>query len=79
MITRVRIGVTRVTHSYILNKESEPTCKTSLCKLTVKNIFTECSTFHSVYSTSNINIISLKEIFGPGQEANIIKCMKYNL
>jgi len=72
MISRVRIGHTRLTHSYLLNKDPAPSCDTCQCTLTINHIFLECPNFHSARSLSNIITTSPKEAFGHGQEANII-------
>ena len=42
MICRLRIGHTRVTHSYLMNREVEPFCDDCLVPLTVKHLLAEC-------------------------------------
>ncbi|KAL4104062.1 hypothetical protein QTP88_019375 [Uroleucon formosanum] len=71
MIARVRIGHTRITHSYLMRRELKPRCKTCNCELTVNHIFLECPTYHNARSKANINTSSLKDALGPGQEKNI--------
>ena len=43
VITQLRIGHIRVTHSYLLSRESQPVCDHCKCFLTVKHILLECS------------------------------------
>jgi hypothetical protein len=71
MVTRVRIGHTRITHSYLMRKELKSRCETCNCELTVKHIFLDCSTYHNARTKANINISSLKDALRPGQEKTI--------
>ena len=45
VITRLRIGHTRFTHSYILNREEQPFCIACNQHITVKHILTDCIDF----------------------------------
>ena len=45
VITRLRIGHTRLTHSYLLSKDTQPFCSKCKCHLTVKHILLECYEF----------------------------------
>ena len=45
VISRLRIGHTRITHSFILKQESQPQCSTCQTTCTVKHILIECRTF----------------------------------
>ena len=42
MLNRLRIGHTRLTHSYLLSYDVLPECGTCQCPLTVKHILVEC-------------------------------------
>ena len=42
VITRLRIGHTRFTHSYLLNREEQPFCIVCYQYITVKHILTDC-------------------------------------
>ena len=46
VITRLRIGHTRFTHSYILNREEQPFCIACNQHITVKHILTDCIDFY---------------------------------
>ena len=46
VITRLRIGHSRMTHSYLLSRESQPVCDHCKCHLTVKHAF-RMSKYHS--------------------------------
>jgi ribonuclease HI len=62
VITRLRIGHTRLTHSYLLSKDSQPECSQCKCHLSVKHLLLECSKLASIrrkyYSCS-----TMKELF----------------
>ena len=45
VITRLRIGHTRFTHSYILNREEQPFCIACNQHITVRHILTDCIDF----------------------------------
>ena len=45
VISRLRIGHTRLTHSFILKQEPQPQCLTCQTTCTVKHILIECRTF----------------------------------
>ncbi|KAF0684427.1 RNase H domain-containing protein [Aphis craccivora] len=76
MIPRLRIGRTRITHSYLMRRELKPRCETCNCELTVNHIFLECPTYNNARPKANINTSSLKDAVGPGQEKNIVNFIK---
>ncbi|XP_025190911.1 uncharacterized protein LOC112591338 [Melanaphis sacchari] len=76
MIAKVRIGHTRITHSYLMSRELKPRCETCNCELTVNHIFLECPTYHNARSKANINTSSLKDALGPRIEKNIANFIK---
>jgi len=47
-LNRLRIGHTRLTHSYLLSGEDIPECGTCQCPLTVKHILIECVDLNDV-------------------------------
>jgi len=44
-MSRLCIGHTKLTHSYILKQEQQPQCETCQTPLTVKHLFMECRFF----------------------------------
>ena len=42
LLSRLRIGHTRLTHSFLLSGDNLPECGTCQCSLTVKHILVEC-------------------------------------
>jgi len=62
VITRLRIGHSRMTHSYFLSTESQPVCDHCKCHLTVKHMLLECPSTavvrHKYFSST-----TLKEMF----------------
>lgn len=47
-ITRLRLGHTNLTHSYLMNKTTPPTCDTCNQPLTVLHILDECRKFNNI-------------------------------
>ncbi|XP_023235538.1 uncharacterized protein LOC111634934 [Centruroides sculpturatus] len=47
IITRLRIGHTRLTHQYLLKGDEQPVCQYCNCPLTVKHILLDCSVFET--------------------------------
>jgi len=47
-VNRLRIGRTRLTHSYLLAGGDQPECVTCQCPLTVKHILIECTDFRDI-------------------------------
>jgi len=62
VIIRLRIGHSRMTHSYLLSRESQPVCDHCKCHLTVKHMLLECPSTavirHKYFSST-----TLKELF----------------
>ena len=48
VLTRLRIGHTRLTHSYLLNREDQPFCISCNKLFTVKHFLIECIEFSNV-------------------------------
>ncbi|XP_074041346.1 uncharacterized protein [Leptinotarsa decemlineata] len=46
IVTRLRLGHTRITHSHLIDKTQEPTCEICHCPLTVKHILIECEAYN---------------------------------
>ena len=42
VLCRLRLGHTRLTHSYILDRDTRPQCEHCLCPLTIQHILVEC-------------------------------------
>lgn len=68
MVTRVRIGHTKLIHSHLMCKDPESKRETCLNKLIIKNIFLECPIYQNARTKSNLNASSLKEAFNYGEE-----------
>lgn len=45
ILTRLRIGHTRLTHEYLMTRSSPPICRTCNTQLTVKHILTDCTQY----------------------------------
>ena len=61
VLSRLRIGHTWITHSYILNREEMPFCVTCDCPFTVKHFLVECSDLtlsrHKYYKTTDMHTL----------------------
>jgi kelch-like protein 2/3 len=69
VITRCRIGHSRITHSFLLQREDPPECFFCQCPLTVKHILTECG--DTILIRSNyFDTKSMKDLL---TNANLIK------
>ena len=62
VISRLRIGHTRLTHSFILKQELQPQCLTCQTSCTVKHILTECRAF-AVIRKRFFKVNSLTDLF----------------
>ena len=54
-ITRLRIGHSNLTHSYLLNKTDPPVCSSCNCRLTVAHVLVHCSGFNAQRRTLNMS------------------------
>ena len=70
MLNRLRIGHTRLTHSYLLSGDDLPECGSCQCPLTVKHILMECVDFNDVRNKHFV-ASSIKDLFD-NVEAHII-------
>ena len=61
VMTRLRIGHTWITHSYLLQKEDQPFCHACDNPFTVKHILVECSDFtyirNKYYTTTDVHTL----------------------
>ena len=62
IITRLRIGHTRLTHSYLMSRDNQPECAACKCQLTVKHLLLECSDFSGA-RLKHFTCSSMKELF----------------
>ena len=62
VITRLRIGHTRLTHSYLLNKEIAPECIPCYAPLSVAHIFVQCVDVAPIRD-KYFNVNDMKELF----------------
>ena len=74
-LSKLRIGHTRITHSYLLKRKQQPMCYACQTKYTVKNILIECTDLDHIrktfYSTNN-----MKELFQNTEINNVISFLK---
>ena len=82
IINRLRIGHTRLTHSYLLASGDQPECVTCQCPLTVKHILIECPDFRDIRNKYFV-ASTMKDVFEQVSMCNIINFIKethfYNL
>jgi len=75
VLNRLRIGHTRLTHSYLLSHDDQPECMTCQCPLTVEHILIECTDFNNVRAKHFV-ANSMKELFESVDSSNIIDFTK---
>ena len=75
MLNRLRIGHTRLTHSYLLSGDDILECGTCQCPLTVKYILTECVDFNDVRNKHFV-ASSIKDVFDNVEAQEIIDFIK---
>ena len=76
VITRLRIGHTRFTHSYLLNREEQPFCIVCNQYITVKHILTDCIDF-SEDRNKYFHVTDLKQLFQDVSVDNILSFLKH--
>ena len=75
VLTRLRIGHTRLTHSYLLQSEEQPVCIDCNEPLTVKYILGDCIDFSQTRNMF-IRVNNLKQVFQDVPVDNIILFLK---
>ena len=64
MSSRLHIGYTRTTHSYLLEAKQQPMCHACQTKYTVKHILIECTYFAHIretfYSANDMKVLFQK-------------------
>ena len=75
VVYRIRIGHTRLTHSYLMSKEDPPECVHCNVQLSITHILLECpslTTIREKYITGE----TMQEIFEKNRDRNIIDYLK---
>jgi len=75
LLNRLRIGHTRLTHSYLLSGDDLPECGTCQCPLTVKHIMVECVDLKDVRNKHFV-ASSIKDLFDNIDAHKIIDFLK---
>ena len=75
LINRLRIGHTRLTHSYLLSGDDQPVCSACRSPLTVKHFIIECVNFAAIRSRY-FSASSMKDVFENVNEQSIIDYIK---
>jgi len=75
LLNRLRIGHTRLTHSFLLSGDDIPECGTCQCPLTVKHILVECFVFKDVRNKHFV-ASSIKDLFDAIEAHKIIDFIK---
>ena len=75
VLTRLRIGHTRITHSYLFNREGQPYCFGCNTPFTVKHILLDCADF-AIERRSLFQRNNLKDLFGDVSAENILSFLK---
>ena len=75
LLNRLRIGHTRLTHSFLLSGDDLPECVTCQCSLTVKHILVECVDLKDVRNKHFV-ASSIKDLFDTIESHKIIDFIK---
>jgi len=75
LLNRLRIGHTRLTHSFLLSGDDLPECGTCQCPLTVKHILVECVDLNDVRNKHFV-ASSIKDLFDNTEAHKIIDFIK---
>ena len=75
LLNRLRVGHTRLTHSFLLSGDDLPECGTCQCPLTVKHILVECVDLNNVQNKHFV-ACSIKDLFDNIEAHKIIDFIK---
>jgi ribonuclease HI len=76
VLCRVRIGHTRLTHSFIMKGEDKPVCANCNCPLTIKHLLVECRQHARLRCLYLNNNVLIADIFKNISMSNLIKYLK---
>ena len=76
IITRLRIGHSKLTHSYLLNKELQPECISCNCPLSIYHVLLECCDFTPIRIRLFNNIQSMWDLFNNTSYHVILRYLK---
>jgi len=75
LINWLRIGHTRLTHSYLLSGDDQPVCSPCQCPLTVKHFLIECVNFAPIH-IRYFSASSMKDVFENVNAQSVIDLIK---
>jgi exonuclease III/ribonuclease HI len=76
VLTRLRIGHTRLTHTFLLKKEPPPTCECCGTILDVRHLILQCRKYENERRANEINTTSLRDALSNAED-RIRKLIKY--
>ena len=77
MLARLRIGHTRITHSYLLKREEQPYCFGCDAPFAIRHILIECSDFSNIRN-KYFNVDTIKQLFNDVPIDNVFLFLKEN-
>jgi len=77
LLNRLRIGHSRLTHSYLLSGDDPPTCQSCGIPLTVKHILVECTNLRDICD-KYFTVSSVTDLFRSTENHTIINFIKEN-
>ena len=75
LINRLRLGHTRLTHSYLLSRDDQPVCSACQSPVTVKHFLIECVNFAAIHSRY-FSASSTKDVFENVNAQSVIDFIK---
>ncbi|KAJ4447110.1 hypothetical protein ANN_09110 [Periplaneta americana] len=76
LITRLRVGHTRITHSYLLDRTPPPTCTNCHIRISVRHLISECPLYHLHRDQFHIPKDLSTVLNKPSFSSNLIKFLK---
>lgn len=76
-ITRVRVGHTNLTHSYLLTKDQQTMCEKCLTQMTVSHILINCPHFNDARRKHNLKTEMSQMLASPEECYKVVKYLKY--
>ena len=76
IITRLRIGHSKLTHSYLLSGELQPECISCDCPLSIYHLLLECCDFTPIRNRLFDNIQSMRDLFNNTNYSVILRYLK---
>ena len=76
-LTRLRIGHSRLTHGFLMERGYPPFCDDCIVPITIKHILLECPSYNDERTAFGSNNLELKEVLGETLSNNGLSLLQY--